>query len=195
MKPNAALACLATILPAWAYAADGGACLEVTQEDGEVHFEIEQAGSAFGGTFLAFGGTVCRDGDSITAVSAWIDPGSVDTGLPELDTALKSGEFFAVEAHPRATFESDRVEASGDKFVAHGALEVKGISKPVDVPFQLARQGDAYHVSGRFEINRLDFGIGTGEWADTTWIGNVTTVTFAGELHLGAVSDRDPPVH
>jgi polyisoprenoid-binding protein YceI len=120
--------------------------------------------------------------ERITAVNAWINPASVETGLPELDTALESDEFFAVEAHPRATFDGDRVDASGDTFIAHGTLEVKGIRKPIDVPFQLVRQGDGHHVRGRFEIHRLDFEVGTGEWADTQWIANVTTVTFEGTL-------------
>lgn len=182
MKHTAVLFSLAAVLPGWSSAADPDTCFEVTSQNGEVRFEVEQAGATFGGAFLEFGGTLCMRGERITAVNAWINPASVETGLPELDTALKSDEFFAVDAHPRATFDGDRVEAHGNPFIAHGTLEVKGIRKPIDVPFQLARQSDGHQVSGSFEIHRLDFNVGTGEWADTQWIADVTTVTFTGTL-------------
>lgn len=178
MRTAALLICLAMSQPQ-AHAED---CFEVGPEDGKIGFTVAQAGAAFAGRFETFGGTVCMDGDAVSRVDAWIEPGSVDAGLPEMNETLRSDEFFAVAEHPRATFDSSSVETSGDGFVVHGSLQVKGISKPMDVPFRLSKSDDGYRVEGSFAIHRLDFEIGTGEWADTTWVGAEATVTFSGTL-------------
>lgn len=165
-----------------ASAAQGEACFDVGPEKGQLGFEIDQAGTAFSGKFAAFGGRVCMGGGKVAHVEAWVEPKSVDAGLPEIDDALRGDDFFAVEQYPRATFQSDSVEQTADGYVAHGTLQVKGTSKSVDVPFTISNDGNARRVDGAFELHRLDFGVGTGEWADTRWVGPTATIKFSGRL-------------
>lgn len=164
---------------AWA-----GECFDVTPEDGELGFEIDQAGTTFSGSFSRFHGSVCRDAGTLVRVRGWVEPGSVQAGLPEMEDALRGEEFFDVDSHPRATFESSSIEKTPDGYLAHGNLDLKGISRPVDVSFRLSDDGQT--VAGSLALKRLDFQIGTGEWADTRWVGETATVTFSGRLAQAA---------
>ncbi len=157
-------------------------CFDVGPDQGEVSFQIDQAGSTFSGTFENFGGRVCMNGATVERVEAWVEPGSVKAGLPEIEDALRGDEFFAVKQHPRATFDSTTVDKTPDGYLAHGTLQVKGISNPVDVPFTLSDGAGGRRVQGALELHRLDFDVGTGEWADTQWVGETATVQFAGQI-------------
>jgi polyisoprenoid-binding protein YceI len=47
---------------------------------------------------------------------------------------------------------------------------------------RLRRENGKAFVSGTLTINRLDYGIGTGEWADTRWLGGEVKVDFRATL-------------
>ena len=51
-------------------------------------------------------------------------------------------------------------------------LSLKGIEKPLDLEFfwQLSDQGQA-RLQGEAKVNRLDFVVGSGSWADDSTIG------------------------
>lgn len=168
---------------AWAAsAAAAESCYTVRPSDGEVTYEVSQAGSAFRGEFRRFGGEICLEGDRVNRVDVWLDPGSVHSGLPEIDAALKGDEFFAVDRYPRANFTSRSVDAKGASYLAHGVLEMKGIKRKLDVPFTLRRDAGRLVATGVLEIQRLEYAIGTGEWADTRWLGSSVKVSFRARL-------------
>ncbi len=154
-------------------------CLAVDAARGKVAFEVAQAGSPFHGRFTRFGGTVCVVGGRATRINVWLDPASVDAGLPEIDEALKGAAFFAAARYPRIEYSSDSIQKGAGGPVARGTLRVKGAARALDVPFQtMSLAGGALEVTGRLSLNRLDYGIGTGEWSDTKWLGAEVTVRF-----------------
>lgn len=159
-----------------------GECFDISPDDGDLSFEIDQAGTTFGSTFDRFQGSVCEEADTIMQVQGWVEPGSVQAGLPEIEDALRAEEFFDVARHGRATFESTSIEKTPDGYVAHGFLELKGISRPVDASFSVTNDAEGRQVKGSLVLKRLEFQIGTGEWADTRWIGETATVKFSGRL-------------
>ena len=55
-----------------------------------------------------------------------------------------------------------------------------------DVPFSLRREGDQQVVSGTLTLNRLDYGVGTGEWSNTQWLANEVKLDF--KVTLAAIS-------
>ncbi|HVB46811.1 MAG TPA: YceI family protein [Burkholderiales bacterium] len=149
---------------------------------GSVSFSVDQAGAPFQGSFRSFGGTVCVDGDAVTRIDVWLDPASVDSGLPELDAALKGADFFATDKYPRVTFTSASVQSRGDLRQAEGTLEIKGTRRQIGIPFRLAGAAVKRTVSGAFTLNRLDYAIGTGEWSNTKWLGAEVKVEFKAAL-------------
>ncbi|OFW27741.1 MAG: hypothetical protein A3H97_09045 [Acidobacteria bacterium RIFCSPLOWO2_02_FULL_65_29] len=157
-------------------------CYSVDPAGGSVTFELKQAGSLFRGAFRRFGGQFCVAQGRVAQIDVWLEPASVETGLPEIDAALKAVEFFDVAKHPRIKFASESVQARGDRQVARGMLEVRGTRRSADVPFRLGESGGKPVVSGTFTLDRLDYGVGTGEWSETRWLGAEVKVEFSAGL-------------
>lgn len=157
-------------------------CYRAAADNGSVSFQVKQAGAPFRGKFGRFGGEVCLAEGRATRLDLWLDPATVDAGLPEIDAALKDKDFFAVAQYPRIVYISNSVEASGSKQLAHGVLEIKGKRHDLDVPFSLQREGNSPIVSGTLTLNRLEYGIGTGEWSNTQWLGSEVNVEFRATL-------------
>lgn len=157
-------------------------CYSVDDSRGSVSYEVKQAGSPFGGKFRRFGGEVCLAAERATRMQLWLDPASVDSGLPEIDAALKDKDFFAVAQYPRVLYASQSVEARGNAQLAHGMLQMKGNRRNFDVPFSLRREGGSVVASGTLTFNRLDYGIGTGEWSNTKWLSGEVKVDFRATL-------------
>jgi len=65
-------------------------------------------------------------------VEATLIARSLSSGVPALDRALHSADFFDVERHPHITFRSNAVKAKTDKTGAvSGDLTIRGITRPV----------------------------------------------------------------
>jgi polyisoprenoid-binding protein YceI len=89
------------------------------------------------GRFKSFTGTVQVDEDDPNASRAevTIQAASIDTGVADRDTHLRSADFLDAENHPTITFRSTRVEGAhkkeGDTFRMLGELSIRGKSIPV----------------------------------------------------------------
>ena len=119
------------------------------------------------GHFGAFTGTAtineATPADSKVEVS--IDVASVETGSPDRDAHLKSGDFFDTETYPTMTFVSTDVTRDGSDWKIVGDLTIKDVTKPVTIAFE--QTGSAQDPFGNvrvgFEgettINRKDWGL------------------------------------
>jgi len=63
-----------------------------------------------------------------------------------------------------------------DRYVAHGRLTLRGVSRPVNLPFRLQIDGDKARVRGVTTLDRTAFGVGQGEWTSTDQIPAKVTV-------------------
>jgi polyisoprenoid-binding protein YceI len=95
---------------------------------------------------------------------------SVDTGVPPRDNHLRSKDFFEVETYPEMTFKSTKVEKKGKSWIVTGDLTMKGVTKQVAIPFDIAgwlapgeRNGWKMGIVGETTINRRDFGVNYGK--------------------------------
>jgi polyisoprenoid-binding protein YceI len=112
-------------------------------------------------------------------VAATIDTGSVVTDYQDGDSGLKGDIGFAVDRFPAARFETTGFRRLPDgSYVADAKLTIRGITKPVQLPFKLAIQGNRAHVTGRTTVIRTDFGVGQGEWAAPEPVEHKVTVTL-----------------
>ena len=86
---------------------------------------------------------------------------SINTGIDTRDIHLKREEYFDVEKFPEIKIISNSIDKSSDGFIMNSMLTIKGISKNVVFPFIVAKNADSsYLFSGKFSINRRDFGVG-----------------------------------
>jgi polyisoprenoid-binding protein YceI len=100
-----------------------------------------------------------------SSVELSVDVTSVNTGSPDRDGHLRSGDFFDVEKFPTMTFRSTEVARDGDEWTITGDLTIKDVTKPVT--FELEETGSAVDPFGNtrvgFEgdltVNRKDWGL------------------------------------
>jgi len=104
---------------------------------------------------------------------------SADMASADINKAIAGPEWFDFARHPQATFQANDIRrADGNRYLARGTLALKGVQRPVEVPFTWSAAGDAATMDGEFTVPRSAFGIGTGEWAATSVIGPDVKVKF-----------------
>jgi polyisoprenoid-binding protein YceI/cytochrome b561 len=136
-------------------------------------FATSWGGSPVQGRFEKWTADVLFSPDALdgSKVTVSIDLASVNTGDQQRDASLPSGDWFDTAAHPKATFTATKFSKTAEgRFVAHGKLELRGVSKPLDLPFKLKIDGDTATVSGVTSLDRTAFGVGQGEWQNTDQI-------------------------
>jgi polyisoprenoid-binding protein YceI len=104
---------------------------------------------------------------------------SADMASADINKAIAGPEWFDFARHPRATFQSTEIRLlEGNRYLARGTLSLKGVQRPVEVPFTWSGGADAATIEGEFTVQRNAFGIGTGEWIATNVIGPDVKVRF-----------------
>lgn len=95
------------------------------------------------------------------SISASIDPNTISTGNGMRNHDLKHQEkWLNTEKFPTISFHSTRITRSSRGFEASGDLTLKGVTKPVRLPFTFSPSGNSGVFKGEFVINREDFGVG-----------------------------------
>ena len=145
-------------------------------------FATSWGGEAIQGRFDRWSSDILFSPDALdrSKVSVTIDMGSVSSGDEQRDASLPGSDWFDTAVHPKATFVATRFDKTGEgRFVARGKLTLRGVSRPLDLPFRLKIDGDRAQVSGVTSLDRTTFGIGQGEWASTDQIPARVTVRIA----------------
>ena len=132
-------------------------------------FKVRHLFSNTGGTFKEWSGTISFDPAAIEkgAVDVTIKSDSIDTGNPKRDGDLKGASWFDVVKYPEVTFKSTSIRKVGDGYELLGNLTIRGVSKPVVIPFKMLGSGKTpwgdtrAGFSGSVTVNRKDFGM---EW-------------------------------
>ena len=96
-----------------------------------------------------------------------VDLTSVEMGTEDLNEGVRRREWLDVARHQQAAFRSDRIRALGDgRFVADGALALKGRERPLRVPFHWYPDGGTARLTGQLTLERTDYGVGPRESGD-----------------------------
>ena len=152
------------------------------QSGSTLSFATTWSGDAVEGRFDRWTADILFSPDALDSsrVSVAIDLASVNTGDAQRDASLPTSDWFDAATHPKATFTATRFEKTGEgRFVAHGKLSLRGVSRPLDLPFRLKIDGDRAEVSGVTSLDRTAFGVGQGEWANTDQIPAKVSVRIA----------------
>jgi polyisoprenoid-binding protein YceI len=111
-----------------------------------------------------------------------IDIASFDLGDPEYNAEVLKKEWFNAAQFPKATFVSSAMTAvkggRGDTFNVTGKLTIKGKTADVAFPLTVKKEGAAQVFEGTLPIKRLAFGIGEGEWKDTSVLADEVLIKF-----------------
>ncbi|HEX9138723.1 MAG TPA: YceI family protein [Steroidobacteraceae bacterium] len=153
--------------------------VEVTQS--KISFHYTEMGVGIGGGFSKFSAQLSFDPTKAEAahISLDVQLSSVDAGAAEANEEIPGKEWLDTQHFPVAHFESVAVKSLGaDKFQVTGNLSIKGHVHAITVPVSFASRVNQGQFDGSFSFNRIDYGIGEGEWADLSVIANPIQVTF-----------------
>jgi polyisoprenoid-binding protein YceI len=78
-----------------------------------------------------------------------------------LVTAALQYEFLEVDAYPHATLEArfERTGAAPDERIVRGTLDLHGVRREISFKGRLVREGNDFHFTSTFTLDRLAFGI------------------------------------
>jgi len=108
-----------------------------------------------------------------------IDVASIDTGSSDGDDEVVGKAWFNAKAFPKASFVSSGIKSLGaNHFEVQGKLTIKGKTLPVSAPVTFKPDGANGVFDGTFNIKRMDYAIGEGEWADESTIANQVQIKF-----------------
>jgi polyisoprenoid-binding protein YceI len=144
-------------------------------------FTVNWGGQPFTGVFRSWKADIEFDPADLAHSHAYItiDTGSEASGDTETDGGVKGTEGFAASQFPTALFRTSAfTHKAGNDYVATGTLSIKGISKPVTLPFTLTLSGNTAHAVGKAQVIRTDFHVGTGEWEKPDPVAHEVTVNI-----------------
>lgn len=164
LRKRAAAAAIACLLAGGAYAAEW----HVDEGDSTLGFAGESQGERFEGRFGRFDAAIRFDpaNPSDARFDVTIELASVDSDNSERDETLLGPDFFDVAEMPQARYVADVFRYAPDGFVAEGALTLNGVTAPVPLEFRWQPTASGAVLEGRATLDRLRFGLGTGDWAD-----------------------------
>jgi polyisoprenoid-binding protein YceI len=141
-------------------------------------FSSAVSGQAFTGRFARWDAAIHFDPKDLahSDVAATIDVASAATGNGDRDAELPDQDWFWTSHFPRASYIAHGFQAVGPgRYIAAGVLTIRGVAKPLNLPFALTINGARAHMTASVGLNRLDFGVGQGEWKATDTVpANVT---------------------
>ncbi len=180
-KPDAAV-----VTPAAAEAPAAAPALKdpvawTVQKGSTLTFAATWSADTIAGQFTSWTADILFSPDALdrSKLTVSIDMTSAKTGDDQRDASLPSDDFFAAAAHPKAIFTASKFRKTGEgKFVADGTLNLRGVKKPLSLPFSLKIDGDTATARGVTTLDRTTFGVGQGEWASTDQIGGKVKVSF-----------------
>lgn len=150
----------------------------VSQPGSRLQFTAAYEGEEFTGRFGKFEAAITFDPKDLahSRFDVRIPLASARTDNEERDEALLGPDFFDAGGKPEARYEATRFVLLKDgRYRAEGTLTLRGVSKPVPLVFRYTA-GARPVLVGDAIVNRLDFQVGTGDWADIELIPNQVRV-------------------
>jgi len=167
----------------------------VDKDHASVGFEINHFFTPVKGQFLEFGGAFTLDKDDLTkspSVVFTVNVASVATANKKRDGHLQSADFFNAKNWTELKFTSSEVVKTGDNsYKAVGTMQIRDVKKPFEVPFTLLgvqkvkaglMSSEVMGIRVKTELNRNDFGVGTGSWAANAVVGEKVGIDILLEL-------------
>lgn len=186
MKPlflAAALALTLTAAPVLAAPAPGWT---VDKAASKIGFASSFGGTAFSGAFRTWDAQIKFDPNNLGGSSAvvTIDTASVATGDADRDKTLPDTPWFASAQYPKAVFKAQSFKSlGGGRYQGIGTLTLRGVTKPLTLPFTLNIAGPNAKMAATLDLNRLAFGVGQNEWAKTDTIPATVRLTISLTAH------------
>jgi polyisoprenoid-binding protein YceI len=142
-------------------------------------------GQQFDGSFGKFDAAISYDAANLASskFDVTVDVSTAKTGDGDRDAALPGPDFFDTKKFATAHYVTTGFSknAKGD-IIANGNLTLHGVTKPVALKVAFSPNAGGARLSVTGTLKRLDFGVGSGEYKDTSTIADEVLVN--GSLNL-----------
>jgi polyisoprenoid-binding protein YceI len=155
-------------------------------------FDFTQAGADNRGRFRKFTVDLIFADAALASskLDVTVDMGSLDTGDNDRDKTLRGAQLFDAAKYPQAHYVATKFErVSAGRYEALGKLTIRNVTRDLKLPFSIRTSDEhgktAAYMTGRVSIERLDFGVGQGDWKATDQVANEVVVSFNLTLPAG----------
>jgi polyisoprenoid-binding protein YceI len=175
------VAAAAAVLISAAATADNVASYSADAQQSRLEFTGVQAGAEFKGLFHKFTASVEFAPDALAGshIDVQIDMNSVDSMDKDRDATMRGKDIFDVAHMPAAHYVTKTITKTAAGFSAVGALTLHGVTRDVPIDFQFTPGAGGAKLAGSAKLNRLDFGVGQGDWKSTEWVGDAVKISFS----------------
>jgi polyisoprenoid-binding protein YceI len=165
----------------------------VVPAQSSLSFVATQQGEKFTGALRDFDAQIEYAADDLATsrLDVAIRMKSIDTASPDRDQALATADWFDFAKFPTATFRTVAIRATSAGPVGDADLSIKGRTQRIAFPFTWKATGGGATLDARVTLDRLDFGLGAGDWAGENTAGRKVEVVV--HLTLAAVAPAGPP--
>ena len=150
-------AAAATAAPTWV----------VDKAASRIGFRVVYSGAPLEGAFRNWDAQIAFDPKNLATsrVSVTVDLASVTANDPDAQEALPCADWFDTRRTPRATFVANTFRDLGaGRYQALGTLNLRGVSRPLVLPFTLSISGNQAKMTGSATLDRAQFGVGQGQF-------------------------------
>lgn len=143
--------------------------------------EIDQGGQPVQAKFERFAGKIRFDPANLAGSSAEIDVDltSFRSDNAQRDQMATAGEFLAAGGGAEAVYRAQAFVAEGsDHYRVQAELALKGVTRRVSHEATITIDGTRAHASGVVVLDRLDYGVGAGQFQRGDQVGLKVTVRF-----------------
>jgi polyisoprenoid-binding protein YceI len=175
----AVMSCVALV--AAAAGAGNAAGYTADPQQSRLEFAGVQAGAEFKGVFHKFTAAVDFAPDALASsrIDVQIDMASVDSLDKDRDTTIRGKDIFDVAHNATAHYVTKTISKTAAGYAAVGSLTLRGVTKDVPIEFQFTPAAGSAKLAGTAKLNRLDFGVGQGDWKSTETIGDAVKINFS----------------
>lgn len=153
----------------------------IQTSDSKLGFVYKQMGVAMQGRLKKFDAEFSFDPEKLATAKVILDINlsSLDAGSEEANDEISKKAWFDTQNFPQAKFVSNEIKAlGGDRFQVNGNISLKGRTQSISTQFSYRLQNNTALFDGVFNLNRADFAIGDGAWADVSVIANEVLIPF-----------------
>ena len=150
-------------------------------DESKLTFGYRQMGVSMNGDFSRFTAQITFDPAQPATASARfeVDLKSIDVGYSDGNDEILKPDWLDVSNYPTAHFISRKIASlNNNQFEIKGELNIKGKTLNITAPLTITKKGNTQVFKGSFQLNRLDFAIGEGLWADLSVVANEITIHF-----------------
>lgn len=158
---------------------------EIDSAESSVVFKYSYEGTPYEGQFKNVEATFDIDpmNPASCQFSVTIPIESISVSDAETLDYLLDLEMFDVDQFPTASFHAEKCSMSSmNNFTSEGMLTIRDQTHPMTFPFTLEIEvydgQPRFHLTSEVTVQRLEFGVGQGYWANTATIPNEVGVVI-----------------